>query len=680
MKKFLFGLTILLVGIFVSYKILSGITKREIDKTVEVAAPTSPKSAPEYYAFGYQPALIYSENREDCQDRRITKRALFGDLHIHTALSADAFPDGTRTFPDDVYQFAKGNSIEIPSPDGTPRQTLQLERPLDFAAVTDHAETWAEGHICRSPDHPSYDTKSCQTFRAGGEMGVRVFMQQNGRVFPQRDKTVCGENYEYCLEADKSVWQDIIRAAETAYDKSETCEFTSFVGYEYTRAPNAQHMHRNTIFKNANVPDRAASFFTHPNAHSLLSSFETECRLGIEACDVLSIPHNSNISGGNAFNPRALEGFSLRSQQSYRELRNAYDRLAEIFQHKGASECLNGVTDILGDVDELCDVEAIRQFGKPERDIRVNTILMSLSDSDSPECTDDHMDPKDNTYKGFCLSSRDFARGALLEGMTIEGISGTNPYEFGFIGSSDTHISIAGATTEPDWEGHIAYETSLQGRLGQAALGRFNRLVSNPGGLAGVYAIENSRDAIFQSMKRREAFATSGPRIEPRFFAGHFEENLCEQEDWLTTAYRDGTPMGSKLPAQIDPFSIIAQAKRDVASQPLERLQLIKGWIDQNGVKHNKVIDLQVSEAGADNLCAVYTDPDYDPDIRTYYYVRAVEPTSPRWSAAQCQALPIEDRPETCENDLLRVIYEMAWTSPIWLTPNYQPPLPVDLQ
>jgi len=605
---------------------------------------------------------------------------MWGDLHIHTALSADAYPDGTRTYPTDVYNFAKGAEIPIPTPEGREQRTLRLDRPLDFASVTDHAETYGEGYICRTEGAFSgYESKSCQKFRAGGESGVAELMRMNSEVFPKRKPTVCAEDMSDCAEAEKIVWARTIKAAEDAYDRSSDCEFTSFVGYEYTRAPNAQHMHRNTIFRNADVPERPFHHVSHPLTHQLLKAFEQDCRVGLENCDVISIPHNSNISGGNAFNPNDIAGFSLETQRAYRVHRNAYDRLAEIVQHKGASECINDTTDILGDIDELCDVEQLRAFGNRVMKAETTKMAMSVGFSNSEECSDQHLDTKDNIYKGFCLSSNDYVRGAMLEGMKVEQTGQANPFEFGFIGSTDTHISASGHVEEDGWEGHIAYEADLEGRLGKASLGRHNRLVSNPGGLAGVYAVENSRDAIFHSMKRREAFATSGPRIEPRLFAGNFEDNICEQENWLELAYSQGTPMGSKLPAQSEPFKLLVQATADPNSKPINRLQVVKGWLGPEGHKHAKVIDLMKVRTSRD-VCAVFQDLDYDPALPTYYYMRAAELERPRWSAAQCAAVPDDQRPEGCTNDQPEMIREMAWSSPIWFTPGLMLDLPADIE
>jgi len=592
-RRALLLLSLLLTALICTYAFFSKITRYAIDKTAIVSAPISPKSAPEYYAFGYDPAVTYTETRTPCRDQYPTKHAMWGDLHIHTALSADAYPDGTRTYPEDVYAFAKGAEIPIPTPDDREQRRLQLDRPLDFAAVTDHAETFGEGYICtHEGKYSGYDSESCRKVRAGGESGVSELMRMNSEVFPKRKPTVCADDMSDCAEAEKIVWNRVIKAAEDAYDRSADCTFTSFIGYEYTRAPNAQHMHRNTIFRNADVPERPFHHVSHPLTHQLLKAFEQDCRIGLENCDVISIPHNSNISGGNAFNPNDIAGFSIETQRAYRAHRNAYDRLAEIVQHKGASECINGATDILGDIDELCDVEQLRAFGTRTMKAETTKIAMSIGFSNSEACTDANLDLKDNIYKGFCLSSNDYVRGAMLEGMKVEQSGQANPFEFGFIGSTDTHISAAGYVDEDGWEGHIAYEADLEGRMGKASLGRHNRLVSNPGGLAGVYATENSRDAIFQSMKRREAFATSGPRIEPRLFAGKFETDICEQENWLEQAYKNGTPMGSKLPSGEKPFQLLVQASADPLSQPLSKIQLVKGWLSPEGHKHTNVVTL----------------------------------------------------------------------------------------
>ncbi len=656
-------------------------TRYEIDRSEIVIAPSSPKSMPEIYQFGVQPALTYSEQRAPCRARNPLKTAFFGDLHIHTGFSADAYPEGTRAFPAEAYAFARGGRLALP----VTGEEVQLDRPLDFAAVTDHSESFGEGYICRTEGaFAGYDANECRTFRKGGEAALRMFTTVHAGLRPKRKSAVCGADDADCHEAAKRVWQATIAAAEEAYDRSAACAFTSFVGYEYTRSPSGMHMHRNTIFRNADVPDVPGNFVDYPTLPSLLQKLETECRLGREACDVISIPHNSNVSSGNGFNARSLAGFSEDAQAAHRLQRRAYDRLMEITQHKGTSECINGVGSVLGAVDEYCDVEAIRVIGERERAFDLTSWIPRVYTQTIRECTEDDIDPKDNLYKGPCVAAHDFARGAWLSGLEDEAEGGINPFEMGVIGSTDSHVGTGGNTGEHNFPGHIAHETDLEGRLGAPKLGRHNRIEANPGGLAGVWAVENSRDALFQSMKRREAFATSGTRIAPRFFAGVYEGEVCGAADWLETAYAQGVPMGARLPAGVEGLRFVAQARRDEAetANPLEALQIVKGWIDEDGQKRFLVTDVAKAETGADELCAMYQDPDYDPLVHAYYYLRVVEMPTARWSAHQC-GLAADGQagaPEGCENDAPEMINEFAWTSPIWITPADADALPVTPQ
>ncbi|MEO1472695.1 MAG: DUF3604 domain-containing protein, partial [Pseudomonadota bacterium] len=523
----------ILVGLAIASAVFwwaSNTTRYAFDTSLEVIELTSPKSAPEHYAPGFMPTLEYSEVRAECAERTPTKRALFGDLHVHTAFSGDAYAEGTRLYPEAAYRFAKGEEILFPGPGDTDGSPVKLDRPLDFTAVTDHSEAFGESFICRNPGaYPGYNSRACQIYREGKEPGVRVFGVPRAGTRPQRVASVCGPDGADCREASKIVWKAVIQAAEEAYDRTPGCSFTSLVGYEYTRSPSGMHMHRNTIFKNASVPAFPGNYIDYPTLPDLLGKFETECRLGIEACDVISIPHNSNISSGNAFNPRSLAGLPEDAQQRHRVQRQAYDRLIEMTQHKGASECVNGVTDILGDEDEYCGVEAIREIGSEEQAFDTTGWIPRLFRTTIRECTDADFDLKDNLYKGPCIASRDFARGAWLEGLKAYAHSHVNPFQMGVIASTDTHVATPGNTAEASWPGHIVHENTLEGRLGEPRLGRHNRLESNAGGLAGVWAVENSRDAIFQSLKRRETFGTSGTRIQPRFFAGEYSGDLCSR-------------------------------------------------------------------------------------------------------------------------------------------------------
>ncbi|MEM7015816.1 MAG: DUF3604 domain-containing protein [Pseudomonadota bacterium] len=614
-------------------------------------------------------AVEYTEERAPCIDRNPLRNAYFGDLHVHTVRSFDAYQNGTRTTPQDSYDFARGKPIGIPpyDADGKPFKEVQLDRPLDFLAVTDHAEYFGEVSLCTSPDSPVYNEPSCVGLRKTGVQLRPEFASMILARAPARINAVCGEDGERCKEVAKSVWKDMQEIAEAAYDRSSGCSFTSFIGYEYTATTDASNLHRNVIFRNANVPDYAVSYLEAPKPRLLWESLNETCNEGMKGCEVMAIPHNSNLSNGRMFNAIALENMDEAKAQA--ALRQRIEPLVELIQHKANSECANGLSGLLGEPDELCEFEQVRQIGfTPELHADATQDLQVLPINDCNGKTG-----AQGMVNQGCVSNTDFVRGALLLGIAEQQKFGVNPLKFGFIGSTDTHLSNAGDARETTWNGHIGYETQLESRLGVGFMAT-NRL-GNPGGLAGVWAEENSRDAIFDAMKRREAFSTSGPRIRPRFFAGwDFPANACEQHDIVAIGYDKGVPMGADLTAakgQSAPM-FIAMAARDPArwAKPLQRLQIIKGWLAENGERHYKVFDVAKSKEaqGTGSLCAVFTDPEFDAKAMAYYYLRAVEVPSVRWDTAQCKAAG-DSAPEACAKVGENMIQEMAWSSPIWFTP-----------
>jgi hypothetical protein len=253
-------------------------------------------------------------------------------------------------------------------------------------------------------------------------------------------------------------------------------------------------------------------------------------------------------------------------------------------------------------------------------------------------------------------------------GLAEEQKTGLNPIKLGIIASTDTHSANPGGVREDDWGGAVTGEATPAQRLQPGLL--TSGIDGNPGGLAGVWAKENTRDAIFDAMLRREVFGTSGPRIVPRLFAGWgFEATLCDAPDRDAQAYAGGVPMGGDLPARVGNSAptFLAHAAKDPAGRDLAELHLIKGWVDADGGLHNQVIPIVKQESGAATLCTVYTDTEFDPEQPAYYYLRAVEPESPRWHTYDCARLPEEQRPEVCGNGKYPdTIREMAWTSPIW--------------
>ena len=637
-----------------------------------------------------------TESTQSCTNFTEQRQALFGDLHVHTSYSFDAAANSTGGTPADAYRFAQGEPIPFFPLDesGDPIGSVRLLRPLDFVAVTDHGEFLGERRLCREPGSPSYDTEYCKDTRVSERQGMTMFGRVIATEAPKRIVEVCGEDGELCREYAKSPWQSIIEAAEQAYDRSQDCTFTTFIGYEYTGTPGVSNYHRNVIFRNSSVPDLPVSYVEAPVDSELWRQLDLVCD-SATGCDYLTIPHNTNLANGRMGPYRGLER-TLENRRAYAKKRLEREPILEIFQHKGSSECINGLSTIFGEPDELCDIEAVRVFGDRRVAPKLEVVdgveevrgFVSVVTDECPEF--------ENGNSGMlgsgCVAASDFVRSALVEGLTEEIETGLNPAKLGIIASTDTHTATPGAVSESDWRGHVSRESTPEERLKPGLL--TSGIDGNPGGLAGVWAVENSRDAIFDALKRREVFGTSGPRIKPRFFAGwNLAEDLCDAPDRIELAYDQGVPMGADLTApsesgdsQLRPklFALAARDPADSAAK-LQQLQLIKGWVDEQGQGHTQVIPIagspdngasvntttgERSGTGHDTLCAVYQDDDFSPDQHAYYYLRVVENPSARWSVYDCQRTQPELRPAVCtDGSHPEVIQEMAWTSPIWYRP-----------
>ncbi len=613
----------------------------------------------------------YTEDREVCTSQNPLKTAYYGDLHVHTSYSFDAYPDGTRTTPEDAYDYARGKAIAWPPYDenGHPTQMNIIDRPLDFAAVTDHSEFLGETALCLSEGSPSYKSKSCTVYRQGGFKALNTFAQILIRPQPSRIKEVCGEGDSLCRQNSRQVWDKIIAATESAYDRSSDCTFTSFIAYEHTGTPGVSNFHRNVIFRNSDIPLQPITYIEAPSGPHLWNQLEQNCT---DNCDVLVIPHNSNLSNGRMLVPSAKNISGVEAQVEMAKLQARSEPLMEIFQHKGASECINGLPGVLGEPDELCAFEQVRKLG--------STINLQGREIKTSWCQESE-EGRFGIINGGCISRNDFLRGALTTGINQEQELGVNPMKYGVIASSDTHMSAPGSVKEQDWKGHSAYEATLTGRLKEGYIP--NAINGNPGGLAGVWAVENSRDALFNSMQAKEVFGTSGPRIAPRFFAGWgLSADLCQDPDMVKKAYDQGVPMGGDLIGKGEKPKFLIAVGRDPArdANQLERIQLVKGWIDSKGQSHTKVMNIagksgsskinpetgERSGIGHDSLCAVAVDDGFNPLDSAWYYARILEVPSLRWSQAQCLSLKTENRPNECINNAPKVIQERAWTSPIW--------------
>lgn len=633
--------------------------------------------------------VTYTEDREPCSDYGATRQALFGDLHVHSAYSFDAAANSLETYPDHANRFAKGESIPFFPLDeeGNPVGTVQLERPLDFVSVTDHGEFLGERALCRNAESPKFNSVFCHGYRSSERQGMLMLGTIASAENPKRFPALCGEDGALCREWAKGPWQEMIDAAENAYDRSAECKFTSFIGYEYTGTPGLSNIHRNVIFRNSVVPEVPVSYIEAPRDQLLWEELEKACPES-EGCSWVTIPHNSNLANGRMFAP--LGGDDPDHARQHAEARLAHEPVIEVFQHKGNSECINGLAAIYGEPDELCDIEAVRHFGQVRNTTRIGSANGQLTtekvEVTTGECGD--ATGADGMLGAGCIHETDFLRSNLLTGLADERQIGINSAKLGVIASTDTHASTPGATDEQNWGGHVTLEATPEERLRPGLL--TSGIEGNPGGLAGVWAVENSRDAIFEALERKEVFGTTGPQIEPRFFASwDYPENLCEADNRIDLAYSDGVPMGSDLAG--DPGAAVpvffASARADtVGSAPLQQLQIIKGWLDENNRKNYKVypiagtpdnkagVDVTTGERfgeGHEELCAVFRDTDFDRQQPAFYYLRAVENPSPRWSLLDCLRIAEPERPAVCNEDsaIPKVIKEMAWSSPIWYRP-----------
>jgi len=612
----------------------------------------------------------YVEPRLPCAQHDANRSVFFGDLHVHTTYSFDVNAFEVRNTPVDAYRFARGATLTLPplDADGNGTRSVKLERPLDFAAVTDHSEFLGEVEACTTPGANGYDSPTCTTFRAGSNQAIVSFAFNLTNQDPVRSEDLCGRDGKGCSSNAGAVWARIQSAAENAYDKTAACSFTSFVAYEYTAATNYSTLHRNVIFANDHVP-APTTYFEQPSPQGLWKQLKATCLDGaIPGCDVLAIPHNPNESNGHMFVVEYPGASGVDEQKAQAQQRSEMEPLVEIYQHKAASECMNGIGATLGAPDEQCSFEAPRR--NPVTDCGDSTGVGGV------------------TRLG-CFSSLDFVRGALLAGLAENERLGVNPYRLGIIASTDTHNGTPGLTDERDFVGHRGTDDDTAAkRLGNGSLTP-GGIEFSGGGLTAVWAEENSRPSLFAALRRREVYGTSGPRLTVRFFgAPSLPADLCSDPNLVSKAYAAGVPMGSVLPKLGTAPSFVVAALRDPGtpshpSVPLQRIQIVKGWRDAAG-NHQAVYDIGGNPnngasvdadctphgAGDDSLCAVFTDPDFHATDNAFYYARVLENPTCRWSTYECNALALADRPASCTDPTIpKTVQERAWTSPIWYSP-----------
>jgi hypothetical protein len=529
-------------------------------------------------------------------------------LHVHTSYSFDAYGFGTRRDPAASYEDAKTR--------------------LDFAAVTDHAEFLGETELCTTPGAPGYDTPICQRLRDGDQSVYSDLSALCLRNPPLVDPAVCAN-------ATADVWDRIKDAAEAAYLPGQ---FTTFIAYEYSlEAPGDSKLHRNVIFSGSNVP-RPIPRSEERKPEGLWASLKANCRPA-DGCDVVLIPHTSNASRGKFFSVLDDHGNFISPSEAI--TRGAYERLVEIYQNKGNSECYPGVNT----TDEGCAFEKLP--------------LVRVAD----------------TPNGTHVSPQGFAREGLKYGIGYEELFGVNPFQFGFIGGTDNHNGQGGAVSEEGYIGNTgANDDTIIKRMGTEVAASYS-----PGGLAAVWATANTRDAIFGSLKRREVYATSGTRMLARFFGGWtLPSALCSKPQMMRIAYTKGVPMGSVLPAKAAQRpAFLVTAQKDPASVGLKQIQIVKGWsIDNAQFEQVYTIKQNQLPNGAPMMCQLWRDPDFDPALHAFYYARVIEATTPRWSAYDCEAAEVDcavgappGLQRCCDGTVPMTLEERAWTSPIWYVP-----------
>lgn len=570
--------------------------------------------------------------------KSVPRDVYFGDLHIHSRWSFDAYSLAVPVGPESAYRYARGEAI--PHVSGKP---IALKGPpLDFIALTEHSEYMG---VSATVDDPESPLRVHPLIQALTDPDPAV----SGPALSQFAASLSGEGIIEDLVTDaviKPTWKRLVDLANAEYRPGE---FTTFVGYEYTSMPSGQNLHRNVLFRGAAAPDRPFSSFDSPDPADLWAWMDATRAEGYE---VMAIPHNANASNGLMYPDEDADGNPL--SRSYIEQRIRNEPVSEVMQIKGQSE----THPVLSTDDEWARFDMFdRVLGQME----------TLSQPDGS-----------------------YARDALKMGLAHEARTGVNPYAFGMIGSSDSH-NASSPVEEYNYTGKIGVaDGTPEARFRGIPPGLPGEAVSMWGaaGLAGVWAEANTREAIFDALARREVFATSGPRIRLRTFAAPDFSAGDAAGDLAEVGYSQGVPMGGRLAPGSTAATIVAVALRDPMEAPLERLQVIKGWLEA-GDPVELVVDIACAGGvapdaasgrcpipptppdpdcrpgpGADELHAFWRDPDFDTVERAFYYVRVLQVPTCRWSTFDAARLGRE-----VPAHLPRAHQERAVSSPIWYSP-----------
>jgi hypothetical protein len=588
------------------------------------------------------PAPTSVEQLEAAVPQNPLKDAYFGETHVHTSFSLDAYIGGARITPDEAYKFAQGKDVVVNG------QQHNIGRPLDWVAVSDHAEFIGEMYSAQVPgakggDHPMLEElRNLKTVDEQRAWFLKYVVNNMRGANPGHPPFWAGP------ETTRSAWQDV--QLKAVRDNYQPGKFTTLAGFEWTASYNAGNMHRNVIFRDLTVPDMPLSALDTNDEEKLWAWMAEQEKAGSR---LLAIPHNSNGSKGYMFEAQDNSGQPLTAD--YARLRSHFERLIEMMQIKGNSE-------------------VYRKFWPADE-------FANFENGDSVA-----------TFSGREFKKENFVRWAVVKGLDYQQKLGANPYQLGFIGGTDNHNGLPSDVAENDYIGsHGPADGTLEARRTGEIDGWIKARDSNPGSLAAVWATKNTRAAIWDAMSARETFATSGTRIKVRFFGGADLSAPGDARALVEQGYKSGVPMGGTIGKASRAPTFTVWAMKDPDGANLDRIQIVKGWVDAKGEPRDEVIDVAWSgdrkpgkdgklppvgdtvdvktatytnSIGSVELLGTWTDPQFDPARPALYYVRVLEIPTPRWTtfdAVRNKLALLEDVPAT--------IQERAWTSPIWYTP-----------
>jgi hypothetical protein len=588
------------------------------------------------------------------------EQVLWGDTHLHTDNSIDAFGFGTRLGPEAALQFARGDKVTA-----TTGMEAQLARPLDFLVIADHSD--GLGATRRLYDAPRIAIRD-ETLRRWYDM-MHESPAQSRRAIAELITAVSSDTLpeamsdnEQQAKATRDIWTTHLATLDRYYAPGT---FTPLAGFEWTLMPGGNNLHRVVMFRDGFAS--TSKVLPYPALDGQVDGLFDYMQAYEESTggQVLAIPHNSNLSNGLMFELTMPDGGPMTA--GYARRRARYEPVVEATQIKGDSES----HPFLSPNDEFAG------FG--DAGWELGNLPLTAE--------------KENS-----MLAGEYLREALKRGLSIEEQTGANPYQFGMIGSTDSHTTLATADEDNFFGKHTGTEPSAERALQAQSLGtsegRFGwHYLSS--GYAAVWARGNTRAEIFDAMMRREVYATTGPRMTLRFFGGFDFDDVDFASDWVAEAYADGVPMGGELDAGNGAPQFIVSALKDPDGAHLDRVQIVKGWVDAEGTSQEKVFDVVWSDAdtrrpvagkvpavgntvdrasatyrntiGAAELRTVWTDPEYREGQRAFYYVRVLQIPTPRWTLYDAVRFGTELTDEALEN---AVAQERAYSSPIWIGPN----------